>query len=163
MSKAATAIFIIIVVAVVGTVAYYGLYAIQVSYTFDTQIGDKFELSDRASDAKTKLLYLDQFIDALKANGLTEGQSAYLWPRPSSDLAQNYNTVLSLRARLAQLADMDPNSMQYQQGMTQITMQEYCWFPINIFRQGYDLKNGIWWNALLPTDVQNRCASTSHT
>jgi len=151
----AVAIIILVVVSYFG---YYIWYAVQVSYRFDTTIGDKFELSDRASDAKTKLMYLDQFIDALRANDLTEGQSAIFFPRPSSDLAENYRTVLSLRARLAELADMDPNSMQYQQGMTQITLQEYCWFPINIFKQGYKLKNGIWWEgALLPTDVQNRC------
>jgi hypothetical protein len=155
------AVAIILIVLVVAYFGYYVWFSVQVDYRFDTQIGDKFELSDRASDAKTKLMYLDQFIEALKANGLTEGQTAIFWPRPTSDLAQNYNTVLSLRERLAQLADMEPNSMQYQQGMTQITLQEYCWFPINIFKQGYELKNGIWWAALLPHDVQNRCSTKS--
>ena len=128
------------------------------SYKFDREIGDLFELADRASDASTKYNYLKQFGEALEKNGLTEGQSALYWPRPTSDLAHNYNASKSLLLRLEYLSKLDPKSFEYQTGMQQITLQEFCWFPIDIFRNGYLLKNGVWHLSVVPVDVENRCA-----
>lgn len=131
------------------------------SYEYDKQVGDYFELSDRASDVQIKAQYFNKYVDALERNGLTQGQSSIFFQRPTSDLANNYQVAKSLQSRLDNITKMNPKSFEYQTAMQQITLQEYCWFPSNLFEQGYLLQHGVWGSALFPEDVVNRCVSTS--
>ena len=131
------------------------------SYQYDKQIGDYFELSDRSSDASVKLQYFNKFVDALERNDLTNGQTSVFWQRPISELSYNYQVAKSLQSRLENISQMNPKSFEYQTAMQQITLQEYCWFPTNIFEQGYLLQHGVWGSALFPVDVENRCVSSS--
>lgn len=126
-------------------------------YDFDRNIGDFFELADRASDAKTKTNYMEQFVQSLQKHDLTEGETSVFFGKPISSLQHNYNVALSLLSRLKALSQLDSTSFEYQTGMQQVTLQEFCWFPIHIFRQGYALKNGLWYLTLFPRDVENRC------
>jgi len=131
---------------------------VNVGYAWDRGFGDIFELADRASDACTKAKFLGDFNNRLIAEGLNEGQSAAFYPRPTSDLASNFNVSKSLELRLVELCKLPQSDPAYQFGMNQVTLQEFCWFPINIFKQAYFMRHGIW-GIYMPKDVENRCSS----
>jgi len=134
----------------------------QVSLQYQRDIGGFFEYADRASDAKTKSMYFDKYVDALNKEGLSSGYSSvYFQNQPEANLANEWNVATSLQERLHALTKMDENTMQYQQGIQQISITEFCWFPDGAFEQGYDLKHGAWGSALTPYKVENSCAPPS--
>lgn len=153
---------VILIALVIGGVVYAAYQSVTVSYNFDRKIGNYFDLADKASDACVKSQWFNQFVQALKDNDLTSGQTALFFPQPTASLENNFITAQSLQTRLTQLCALDPKSTEYQFGMNEVSTTEFCWFPLNVFKQGYDLKNGVWWEAIMPLDVENRCAPT-HT
>jgi hypothetical protein len=127
-------------------------------YEFDKFIQGKFDTADRSSDAITKSKYYDQMIGAMISEHLNEGKaSIFQNDKPQADLPTQFDVAKSLQNRLHSLARMNPDSMQYQQGMSQISLQEFCWFPMDVFEQGYMLKHGVWGNAFFAPEVKNRC------
>lgn len=78
-----------------------------------------------------------------------------------SSLDENYKVAKSLQSRLEAISKLDPETSEYSNNMQQITLQEFCWFPIAVFEQGYLMKNGGWGWALLPPEVENRCVTPS--
>lgn len=151
---AVTAIVLIILIVFCG---FGGWNNTVVHYNFDKEIGDYFENSDRASTAVEKLGYFNQFLAAVEREGLTSGQTSIFWQRPVGDLANAYKVALSLQARLEQLSQMDPMTSEYQFGMNQVTTNEYCWFPLSTFYQGYALMHGAWGDAITPASDVDRC------
>lgn len=160
----------IIIIAVVlagffGWGAYYN--KVIVSYHFDQQIGNYFQLSDAASTACVKLGYWQQFVQALLANGLNHGQSTIFFPQLISDLSYQYNAnVPTVQARLVVLCqDEKTNNTNgdYQFGMQELSVVEYTCFPLRTFYQGYALNNGAWGDALMPFYPSSTCASATQS
>ena len=125
---------------------------------FEREIEGFFDYADRSSDALTKLDYFNKFIAGIEKHGLTTGKnSMFFQEQPKSSLDDNFKVAKSLQARLEAVSKLDPQSFEYSNNMNQITLQEFCWFPISVFEQGYLLKKGGWGWAFFPPDVQNRC------
>lgn len=125
---------------------------------FEREIGGNFDYADRSSDAITKLDYFNKFIEGIEKHELTAGKnSIFFQEQPKSSLADNYKVAKSLQARLLEISKLNPKSFEYSNNMQQITLQEFCWFPIEVFEQGYLLKKGGWGWALFPPEIQNKC------
>jgi hypothetical protein len=149
-------IFALIVVAIFAIHIGIGVHNWLIILEYEREVEIYFEYADRASDAKTKADYFNQFIAAIEENELTEGpSSAWFQEQPNALLEENYKVAKSLQKRLNELALMDENSESYQYGMRQVTTQEFCWFPIQTFSDGYLLTNGG--IQLLPTGTYDRC------
>ena len=145
---------------IAGLLVYGGMNNWFIVLEFEREIEGHFDYADRSSDASTKLEYFNKFIDAVEKNGLTNGtNSVFFQEQPKASLSENYKVAKSLQSRLEAISQLDPQSFEYSNNMQQITLQEFCWFPINVFQQGYLIKNGGWGWALFPPDVENRCVT----
>jgi hypothetical protein len=129
-----------------------------VGYNFNSNIGQWFELSDKASTIDKKLEYLERFDAAVQKYDLTEGQSTIFFPTKETSLEENYAVLQSLLQRLRDTKNLSTSSQEYQWALRQITEDEYCWFHLSLFQQAFLMKNGVWWLALFPADNVNRCA-----
>lgn len=129
-----------------------------IGYNFDREIGQWFELSDKASTIDKKLDYLQKFDDAVQKFDLTEGQSTIFFPTKETSLEENYAVLLTLKKRLNETANLSASSQEYQWAIRQITEDEYCWFHVQLFKQAFCLKQGVWFLALFPSSNENRCA-----
>lgn len=135
-----------------------GLQHYFIGMEYDREIGGYFEYADRTSSAEKKAEYFNNYVNALKENGLDTGYSSVFWTeQPEASLSDNFEVAVSLQDRLNKLANMSHESDGYQDGMRQVTMQEFCWFPENVFKQAYYLSNGHWGIALTPTEPYDRC------
>lgn len=158
-SDAGILVFFAILAVGVGVLGYGAYNNWQVELAYERDVGGFFEYADRASDAHTKSMYFDKYVNAIKSEGLDTGYSSILFQnQPEANLANDWNVTTSLQERLHSLTKMDENSMQYQQGIQQISTTEFCWFPTGAFEQGYAMKHGAWGDALTPFKVVNRCA-----
>lgn len=137
-----------------------GYYNWITDMAYQREIGIYFKYADRASDASTKSEYFNQYVDAIEKEGLTEGcTSIFYCEQPNAQLKDNYKALKSLQTRLNELKQLDEKETAYQLGMTQMTENEFCWFPIEPFRQAYMLRNGAWGDSITPDGVSNMCAS----
>lgn len=153
-------IFILIVGAGAGLLLYGGINNWFLQLEFEREIGGHFDYADRSSDAITKLAYFNKFIAGIEKHELNTGKnSIFFQEQPKSSLDENYKVAKSLQLRLETISKIDPSSFEYSNNMQQITLQEFCWFPIAVFEQGYLLKKGGWGLALFPPEVQNRCVT----
>lgn len=154
-----TVIAFFVVLIIIGTIMsiIVGAMSWYYGYTFDRDVGSYFELSDKASSVDLKLQYFNQFITALNDNDLNKGQSALFMTTKDSDLENNFNVAMSLQKRLVETNSMT-RDFGYQTAMQQL-ITEYCWFPIDAFRQGYYMNKGIWILALFPASTNNRCST----
>ena len=122
-----------------------------INMEYQRNVGIYFQYSDRASDAKTKSMYFDQYVTALEKYNLTTGCSAiYFCEQPNASLKDNFKVVKSLQKRLTELAKLDEKETAYQLGMTQMTENEFEYFPEDPFRQKYLLDRGAWAEAITP-------------
>jgi len=147
--------FIGIILALTVIVPYQ---FISVGYSFDSNVGQWFELSDKASTIDRKLEYLGKFDAAVQKYGLTEGQSTVFFPTKETSLEENYIVLKTLLQRLNETSNLSVSSQEYQWALKQITENEYCWFHIALFKQAFYLKYGSYMFALLPSPNENRCA-----
>ena len=158
----AKAIGVIIIIALVGSLVWLGYAGYQNDLAFRNQVGDYFERADMASSAHTKTILFDQFVKALEANDLTTGQTNLWQQSPRSSLESIYNITLSLQQSLHNLdATCKVNgttSFACSNGLQEISITEFCWFPIDPIHAGWDMKHG--WGALhlINADQTNRCA-----
>lgn len=155
-------VVVLICLIIMGVAIYGGINNWLVSLQYQRDMGGFFDYADRASDANTKLFYFDKYMQAIKDNELTQGDSSLLFTnQPQANLANEYKVALSLQQRLIDLNQTNPETMQYHMGMQEISMTEFCWFPDNVFWQGYALKHGAWGAALMPASIDNSCATSS--
>jgi hypothetical protein len=150
---------LVILIALFLIYMFIGLVSsVFIGYNFDREIGQWFELSDKASTIDKKLDYIEKFDAAIQKYDLTEGQTTIFFPTRETSLEENYAILLTLEQRLNETANLSTSSQEYQWAIRQITEDEYCWFHIQLFKQGFYLKNGVWWLALFPSSNENRCA-----
>lgn len=151
---------LLVVLIAIGLIYLFAnlIGSVFVGYSFDSNIGQWFELSDKASTLDKKLDYLQKFDAAIQKYDLTEGQSTIFFPTKETSLEENYAVLLSLEQRLNQTSNLSVTSQEYQWAIRQITEDEYCWFHIGLFKQAFLLKNGVWFLAMFPASNVNRCA-----
>jgi hypothetical protein len=119
-------------------------------YHYEQAIGSYWELSDKASTLQQKSVYLDQFVNALKASKLEGTSDALTLKTPNNSFDQNMIALQSLQGRMHQIQGMDEQSFAYQGAIQQITAQEQgeathltevfqgCWYLSNhIFLWGW--------------------------
>lgn len=151
-------IFIIIIAGLVSL----GLSGYNTDLSFRRQVGDYFERADAASTAHTKMILFDQFVQALHDNDLTTGQTNLWQQSPRSSLESIYNITLSLQLALHNLdRTCQVNgtiSFACTQSLQEISITEFCWYPIDPIHAGWDIKHGWGILHLFNTDQQNRCA-----
>jgi len=149
------AVFFIALIAIIIIATIPGWL---VSLKYNEEIGGFFKFADQASDAQTKSDYFNQYVEAIDKNKLTEGcNSIWFCEQPNARMEDKYKVLKSLQVRLNELKTLKETETAYQLGMTQMTENEFCWFPNNAFHQQYLLKHGIWWEALSPTGTYNDC------
>ena len=138
-----------------GAITYYDW---TINLEFEREIEVHFEYADRASDAGVKAAEFNKFIAALEEHELTKGPTSKLFQeQPNSQLDLNYQAAKSLQKRLNELASLDPLSDAYQYGMRQVTTQEFCWFPIQAFKDAYSLRHGGILYPLTPGGARDLC------
>jgi len=118
--------------------------------------------ADQASSASQKSFYFDKFVQDLRDQGLTSGDTAIFYPTVNSRMEHLFNNTLSLQDSLHGTVEVCKAGRTFDcnTAMQQITLQEFCWFPIDNFRSGYMLKHGAWGDAnWFPKDQANRCTS----
>ena len=115
--------------------------SIKYNYQWKSTIYQYWELSDRASTADKKLEQLLLFREALVKNGLNEGQARYVFKTKATDLSENMAILDSLIERLNTLIFLDKSSLEYQQALRQITVDEYQGFNNCVFADGWRRKS----------------------
>jgi hypothetical protein len=97
--------------------------AIIADYSYSREVQSFWELSVKASTIERKLVYLDQYVEALPHAGLAD--SSALWLKtPDNSVEPNMVALRSLQGRMHDIAKMNVSSFEYQQAMAQITGQE---------------------------------------
>lgn len=131
---------------------------------FSRSVGDYFERADSASTAHTKMILFDQFVVALKTNDLTTGQTNLYQQSPRSSLESIFNITLSLQQALHNLDQTcqvnGTISFACSNGLHEISITEFCWYPIDPIHAGWDIKHGYGWLHWFNQDQANRCASS---
>jgi hypothetical protein len=130
----------------------------QLTLEYERNVEVYFNYADRASDAKTKSSYFNQYMEALEKYDLIQGCNAiYFCEQPNASLEKNYIVAKSLQNRLTELSLLDEKETAYQLGMTQMTENEFCWFPTGTFYQKYMLDRGGWGVAITPEYPTDLC------
>src|SRR6266446_595241 len=140
------------------------VYNYQMGYNFQQAVKSDFDLADQASSASQKSFYFDKFVEDLRVQGLTHGDTAIYYPTVNSRLEHLFNNTLSLQDSLhgAVEACKAGRTLDCNTAMQQITLQEFCWFPIDAFKSGYMLQHGAWGAAnWTPQDQAYRCSTKS--
>lgn len=75
-----------------------------VGFSFDRGCGNYLTLASNAGEVKLATEYLDKSIAYLNEHKYTEGNTAILWPTPSTDVALWYKNIVVSRDELQQLA-----------------------------------------------------------
>lgn len=153
----AIGIIFLLVLTAVGVLD--GIDAYYTDVQFNNKIGGYFDLADQSSNATVKLQYWNQFSSALKQYDLNKGLDVQTggWPmcacasNPEYNLTNAYNTnVLTIQSRLQSLVDSCPSenitcqsTYNYSYTLSQIELNEICWFPLNYFQQGYEMHDSV--------------------
>jgi hypothetical protein len=93
-------------------------------YLYNVRIGQYLKLADDASLPAMKRDFLEKYKEAV--NGNIRGEDArYIFKQGRLTKKTQLANLDSLITRLSDLAKMPPDSLPYQQGMQQITGQEF--------------------------------------
>lgn len=142
--------FISLVVLFVGFLFFVAMpFSIYTGYKWNEQVEDYFQLSDKASSIEKKTEYLNKYVSVLKERGLDSGESVLFFTKPTTDLKNQFEILTSLQNRMIELKKLQPNSLEYQQALKQITDSEYPYVDTCVFADGYYLKKGFMWYMFL--------------
>ena len=92
-------------------------------YDYSNRIGSYWDLSVKASTIQQKSEYLDKYISAIESADLADNDAIFL-KTPDTNTRENIKALKSLQVRMHEIFEMDVNSFQYQQAISQITAQE---------------------------------------
>lgn len=127
--------------------------SIRSNYQYDKLYGSYWSLADKSSTIEKKSEYMDKFVDALDASGMS-GNNAVFLKTPDNSFETNLQALKSLQSRLHEIKKMDIKSFEYQTAIQQITAQEQgeARSMLDVFQGVWDLNN-FWyewsWIALL--------------
>jgi len=92
----------------------------------NNQLTGYWEIADRSATIEKKSKYLDKYVKAVEALGLTEGHSAFIFKSFSNKMENNYIALKSLQQRLHEIKTLDVKSFAYQTAISQLTEQEWA-------------------------------------
>lgn len=92
-------------------------------YRYERDIGSNWSLAVKASTIQQKAEYVNRFVAAYKAAGIS-GHNAIIFKTPDNSVEENLKAVESLQQRLNEVQGMDIQSFAYQTAIQQITQQE---------------------------------------
>ena len=115
---------LLIVVAIVGlTICLVG-GGIYKTYSYNVRMGQYAQLGDDASTAQKKLEYLNKYKEQVQKH-INRNEARYIFKRERLTRTNQLTILGTLIQRLDEAAKMQPDTMQYQQAMLQITGQEF--------------------------------------
>src|SRR5438445_12689048 len=95
---------VVFLVVIIGIPSLFlingGVYNYQWGYNFQQSVKSDFDLADQASSASQKSFYFDKFVQDLRDQGLTSGDTAIYYPTVNSRLEHLFNNTLSLEDSL---------------------------------------------------------------
>jgi len=140
--KVLIAIFIVLVLLT----TYYGFVAGLRNYHYSVDMGQYLKLADDSSLPKDKADYLIKYKDSVLQN-VTREQGRYIFKQDRFTKTIQLKNLDSLIKRLQDIAILTPDSFAYQQGMEQISGQEFdhtiqeidtvfsgCWYRQSLSR-----------------------------
>lgn len=170
-------VIILLIVGLAG-IAYQAWSYYVTDQRFNNTIGGYFDLADQSSNATVKLHYWNLFASALAKNHLDTGAAVhggiFCWgceTNPEFNLTNSYNAnVLTTQSRLQGLVSSCAardvtcqNSFSYTSTLQQIETTEICWFPINYFKTGYEIQQGLFASGLSRPSNDYLCSTTTKT
>lgn len=93
-------------------------------YLYTTQVSQYVQLADDASTPEKKLEYLKEYKEKIEER-VTKNDARFIFKRVRLTRDTQLGIIDTLCSRLEDLTKMESNTMQYQQGMLQITGQEF--------------------------------------
>jgi hypothetical protein len=116
----------LIILTVVMAIAAFSLFVSAgiVNYLYTVRIGQYLRLADDASTPQTKRKYLEQYKDAVIENVKREN-ARYIFTQTRLTKTTQLEVLDTLILRLDDIAKLTPGSLAYQQGMEQVTGQEF--------------------------------------
>lgn len=117
--------------------------AIVGNLSWTREVESYFQLSDQASTPQKKLEYLTQYREEIRKYNLCDGNARYIFTTPRTNMKANCDILDTLISRLDDLTKMNPDSMQYQQAMQQVTKDEYAGFDSCMFMDRWNRENLI--------------------
>lgn len=118
------------------------------NYIYEKNISYAWKLADKSSSLDAKSKYIDEFINNLEREKFSE-YNALILKTPDNNIQNNINAINTLRNRLNEIKDLDPESFAYQTAIQQITEQEQgeAYEMLSVIREGWILNNYFYlWN-----------------
>lgn len=109
-------------------------------YRYKVNVGQYIKLADDASTPQMKLDYLNEYTSAVAKN-VTRNEARYIFKQQRLTKETQLEILSSLTKRLEDLAAMAPDSLPYQQGMQQISSQEFDHTLLEI--------DGVFWDCFI--------------
>jgi len=115
---------LLIIVAVVGLVICLVGGGIYQTYSYNVRMGQYAQLADDASTAQKKLEYLKKYQGQVRKY-IVRDEARYIFQKERLTRTSQLAILDTLIQRLDEATKMQPDTMQYQQAMLQITGQEF--------------------------------------
>lgn len=122
---------------------------LRATYRWERDIGSYWTLADKQSTIAAKAVYIEKFVVAIEKEKIT-GYNAVIFKTPDNDVSKNVEALKTLRDRLNEIKNLNPESFAYQTAIQQITAQEQgeAQGMISQIQGCWLLHNGYWyvWN-----------------
>lgn len=152
------AILIVMVIMFFGISCVYSVFE---SYAWSNNVETYWKLADQSSILADKLDYLYKYKSELKELGLTEGNYAYIFKTPYTDLSNQMKVLDSLITRLEQAVPLSVDSLEYQQAIKQLTGDEFKGFDTCVFLDAYKHQSILRYIFFMGGDCQEGTLSSS--
>jgi len=136
---------VLIVGAVIGLAICLTYGSVYCTYSYSVRMGQYAQLGDDASTAEKKLEHLTKYKEQVKKY-IHRNDARFLFRKERLTRDNQLEILDTLIKRLEEAKQMQPDTMQYQQAMLQITGQEFdhvlsaingvfksCWFRQSSF------------------------------
>lgn len=116
----------ILLVIALSLVLVFGvlIHVMSAHNEYSREAGSYWDLATKAATIEQKSEYVTKFAQQFRDKGYEGQHNALFFPSPNNSFDENYKALLSLEDRLAEIQMMDPQSIQYQSAIQQITEQE---------------------------------------
>ena len=115
---------LLIVVAIVGLTVCLTGGGIYIAYSYNVRMGQYAQLADDASTAQKKLEHLNNYKEQVQKY-IQRNDARYIFKKERLTRDTQILILDTLIQRLDEATKMQPDTMQYQQAMLQITGQEF--------------------------------------
>jgi Tfp pilus assembly protein PilN len=116
--------FLLIFGAVIGLTVCLAGGGIYLTYSYNVRMGQYAQLADDASTAQKKLEHLNKYKEQVQKY-IQRNEARYIFKKERLTRNNQLAILDTLIQRLDEATKMQPDTMQYQQAMLQITGQEF--------------------------------------